>query len=95
MANSCVNPVIYYWMNSRFRGHFNTLLCCLPRAARSALRLVQQTRSVKKPRAGTELQPRTAESGTNTDRNNFRRSSVSPTLLSMDSYLTFYKEVLL
>ncbi|XP_023336238.1 tachykinin-like peptides receptor 86C [Eurytemora carolleeae] len=31
MANSCVNPIIYYWMNSRFREYFNSVLFCLPR----------------------------------------------------------------
>ena len=30
MANSCVNPIIYYWMNARFRAYFNQAFCCLP-----------------------------------------------------------------
>ena len=30
MANSCVNPIIYYWMNTRFRAYFNQAFCCLP-----------------------------------------------------------------
>ena len=30
MSNSCVNPIIYYWMNSRFRAYFNQVLCCIP-----------------------------------------------------------------
>ena len=30
MANSCVNPIIYYWMNVRFRAYFNKVLCCVP-----------------------------------------------------------------
>merc|ERR550539_1802348 len=28
MANSCVNPIIYYWMNKRLRTYFNQILCC-------------------------------------------------------------------
>jgi len=28
MANSCVNTIIYYWMNKRFRAYFNQILCC-------------------------------------------------------------------
>lgn len=28
MANAMVNPLIYYWMNARFRNYFNTVLCC-------------------------------------------------------------------
>ena len=31
MSNTCVNPIIYYWMNQRFRAYFNQVLCCLPR----------------------------------------------------------------
>ena len=30
MSNSCVNPIIYYWMNKRFRTYFNRVLCCIP-----------------------------------------------------------------
>ena len=30
MANSCVNPIIYYWMNAKFRAYFNKVLFCLP-----------------------------------------------------------------
>ena len=28
MSNSCVNPLVYYWMNRRFRDYFNQALCC-------------------------------------------------------------------
>ena len=31
MSNTCVNPIIYYWMNNRFRTYFNTILFCIPR----------------------------------------------------------------
>ena len=31
MSNTCVNPIIYYWMNNRFRAYFNTILFCIPR----------------------------------------------------------------
>ena len=31
MSNTCVNPIIYYWMNQRFRAYFNQVLCCVPR----------------------------------------------------------------
>lgn len=27
MANSMVNPIIYYWMNRRFRHYFQRILC--------------------------------------------------------------------
>lgn len=27
MSNSMVNPIIYYWMNRRFRHHFQRILC--------------------------------------------------------------------
>ena len=30
MSNTCVNPIIYYVMNSRFRAYFNQVLCCVP-----------------------------------------------------------------
>ena len=30
MSNTCVNPIIYYIMNSRFRAYFNKVLCCVP-----------------------------------------------------------------
>ena len=30
MSNSCVNPIIYYWMNKRFRTYINKILCCVP-----------------------------------------------------------------
>ena len=30
MSNTCVNPVIYYVMNRRFRAYFNQVLCCVP-----------------------------------------------------------------
>ena len=30
MSNTCVNPIIYYIMNSRFRAYFNKILCCVP-----------------------------------------------------------------
>ena len=30
MSNTCVNPIIYYWMNRRFRAYFNQVLCCVP-----------------------------------------------------------------
>ncbi|KAG8183874.1 hypothetical protein JTE90_005336 [Oedothorax gibbosus] len=28
MSNSCYNPVVYYWMNARFRDYFRTVVCC-------------------------------------------------------------------
>lgn len=28
MANSMVNPIIYYWMNKRFRHYFQRVICC-------------------------------------------------------------------
>ena len=31
MSNTCVNPIIYYWLNQRFRAYFNQVLCCVPR----------------------------------------------------------------
>ena len=31
MANTCVNPIIYYWMNKRFRAYFNMIFFFLPR----------------------------------------------------------------
>ena len=31
MCNTCVNPIIYYWMNKRFRSYFNSILFCVPR----------------------------------------------------------------
>ncbi|XP_069170111.1 uncharacterized protein [Procambarus clarkii] len=36
MANAMVNPVIYYWMNTRFRSYFRevVLQCCLGRRCR-------------------------------------------------------------
>ncbi|KFM60220.1 Tachykinin-like peptides receptor 86C, partial [Stegodyphus mimosarum] len=27
MSNSCYNPIVYYWMNARFRDYFKTVLC--------------------------------------------------------------------
>ena len=30
MAHACMNPIIYYWMNKRFRAYFNKILCCFP-----------------------------------------------------------------
>ncbi|KAK7862814.1 hypothetical protein R5R35_000840 [Gryllus longicercus] len=42
MANAMVNPVIYYWMNSRFRLYFQQIICrccCLRRRAKTALEL--------------------------------------------------------
>ena len=29
MSNTCVNPLIYYWMNQRFRAHFNQVQGCI------------------------------------------------------------------
>ena len=29
MSNTCVNPIIYYWMNARFRAYFKQILCCV------------------------------------------------------------------
>ena len=34
MCNTCVNPIIYYWMNRRFRDYFNIILCCISRTIR-------------------------------------------------------------
>ena len=34
MANTCVNPIIYYWMNARFRAYFKQILCCTSRKIR-------------------------------------------------------------
>ena len=31
MATTCVNPIIYYWMNKRFRAYFNMIFFFLPR----------------------------------------------------------------
>lgn len=28
MSNSMVNPVIYYWMNRKFRHYFQEVMCC-------------------------------------------------------------------
>ena len=28
MFNCCVNPMVYYWRNKRFRDYFNQVLCC-------------------------------------------------------------------
>ena len=28
MFNCCVNPMVYYWRNKRFREYFNQVLCC-------------------------------------------------------------------
>lgn len=28
MSNSMVNPIIYYWMNKRFRHYFQRVMCC-------------------------------------------------------------------
>lgn len=28
MSNSMVNPIIYYWMNRRFRHYFQKIMCC-------------------------------------------------------------------
>lgn len=28
MSNSMVNPIIYYWMNRRFRHYFQRVICC-------------------------------------------------------------------
>jgi hypothetical protein len=36
MANTCVNPIIYYWMNRKFRSYFNMVLFCVPRYFRKA-----------------------------------------------------------
>ena len=36
MSNTCVNPIIYYWMNRRFRAYFNTVLFCVPRVLKRA-----------------------------------------------------------
>ena len=45
MANSCVNPIIYYWMNARFRAYFNQVLCCVPTCVRhSTSRVWEQVR---------------------------------------------------
>ena len=30
MSNTCVNPIIYYYMNQRFRTYFNQVLFCVP-----------------------------------------------------------------
>ena len=32
MSNTCVNPIIYYWMNRKFRAYFNTVLFFIPRS---------------------------------------------------------------
>ncbi|XP_076318139.1 tachykinin-like peptides receptor 86C [Tachypleus tridentatus] len=48
MSNSVYNPIIYYWANKRFKGYFQSILCC-----RKNLQLTQrQTRmsSRTKPR---------------------------------------------
>ena len=34
MSNTCVNPIIYYVMNRRFRAYFNQVLCCVPNIIR-------------------------------------------------------------
>ena len=31
MSTTCVNPIIYYWMNKRFRNYFNMVFFFLPR----------------------------------------------------------------
>ena len=36
MANTCVNPIIYYWMNQRFRAYFDMILFCVPRVLKRA-----------------------------------------------------------
>lgn len=28
MSNSMVNPIIYYWMNRKFRHYFQEVMCC-------------------------------------------------------------------
>ena len=35
MSNSCVNPIIYYWMNARFRAYFNQIFCFFPNVLKS------------------------------------------------------------
>ena len=36
MSNTCVNPIIYYWMNRRFRAYFDMFLFCVPRYLKRA-----------------------------------------------------------
>ena len=36
MSNTCVNPIIYYWMNQRFRAYFDMILFCVPRVLKRA-----------------------------------------------------------
>ena len=36
MSNTCVNPIIYYWMNKRFRAYFDMIFFCLPRYLKRA-----------------------------------------------------------
>ncbi|KAK4882878.1 hypothetical protein RN001_006197 [Aquatica leii] len=46
MANAMVNPLIYYWMNARFRQYFRTAICGWQRLCKRNL-----------PRGGTETPP--------------------------------------
>ena len=43
MSNSCVNPIIYYWMNMRFRAYFNKIFCFLPMAVRKSVRFISKS----------------------------------------------------
>ncbi|GFQ88847.1 tachykinin-like peptides receptor 86C [Trichonephila clavata] len=37
MSNSCYNPIVYYWMNSRFRDYFRTVMCFPKRGFRRSI----------------------------------------------------------
>ena len=43
MSNSCVNPIIYYWMNARFRAYFNQIFCFLPIVVRKSVRFISES----------------------------------------------------
>lgn len=52
MSNAMVNPVIYYWMNSRFRIYFREIICfCCIRLMGTSIAKHKPTRSMlnKKP----------------------------------------------
>ncbi|XP_022919260.1 tachykinin-like peptides receptor 86C [Onthophagus taurus] len=67
MANAMVNPLIYYWMNARFRQYYTIVLCSWRRAVKRSVKgdsipivTFQTTNSLRSGKLGFKYNPRNA-----------------------------------